>query len=74
VYSVSRISTEYQHRAVAQPAAPTAIGVCKCRLLAYAGKSQRRIVAAWIGIAFAQDDATAARKQWREVADQARPR
>ena len=42
--------------------------------LAYAGKSQRRIVAAWIGTAFAQDDAAAARKQWREVADQARPR
>src|ERR1700720_1684830 len=28
----------------------------------------------WIGTAFAQDDAAAARKQWREVADQARPR
>jgi transposase-like protein len=42
--------------------------------LAYAGKSQRRIVSAWIGTAFAQDDAVAARKQWREVADQARPR
>lgn len=42
--------------------------------LAYAGKSQRRIVAAWIGTAFAQDDAEAARKQWRQVADQARPR
>ena len=42
--------------------------------LAYAGKSQRRIVSAWIGTAFAQDDAEAARKQWRDVADQARPR
>jgi len=42
--------------------------------LAYAGKTQRRIVSAWIGTAFAQDDATAARKQWREVADQVRPR
>jgi transposase-like protein len=42
--------------------------------LAYAGKTQRRIVAAWIGTAFAQDDAPAARKQWRCVADQARPR
>jgi putative transposase len=41
--------------------------------LAYAGKTQRRIVSAWVGTAFAQDDATAARKQWREVADQARP-
>ena len=42
--------------------------------LAYAGKTQRRIVAAWIGTAFAQNDAEAARKQWRDVADQARPR
>jgi putative transposase len=42
--------------------------------LAYAGKTQRRLVSAWVGTAFAQDDATAARKQWRDVADQARPR
>jgi transposase-like protein len=42
--------------------------------LAYAGKTQRRIVSAWVGTAFAQDDAVTARKQWREVADQARPR
>jgi transposase-like protein len=43
-------------------------------VLAHAGKSQRRIVSAWIGTAFAQDDADAARKQWRDVADQLRPR
>ena len=42
--------------------------------LAYAGKTQRRIVSAWVGTAFAQDDALAARKQWRQVADQVRPR
>ena len=42
--------------------------------LAYAGKTQRRIVSAWIGTAFAQDDAAAARTQWRQVADQARSR
>jgi transposase-like protein len=42
--------------------------------LAYAGKTQRRIVSAWVGTASAQDDAAAARKQWRQVADQARPR
>ena len=42
--------------------------------LAYAGKTQRRLVSAWVGTAFAQDDAATARKQWREVADQARPR
>ena len=52
----------------------------RCRIhfmrnaLAYAGKTQRRVVSAWIGTAFAQDDAAAARKQWRDVADQARPR
>ena len=42
--------------------------------MAHAGKSQRRIVSAWIGTAFAQDDATSARQQWRAVADQLRPR
>jgi putative transposase len=41
---------------------------------AYAGKTQRRVVSAWIGTAFAQDDAETARKQWRQVADQLRPR
>jgi len=42
--------------------------------MAYAGKTQRRVVSAWIGTAFAQDDADAARQQWRQVADQLRPR
>ena len=42
--------------------------------MAYAGKTQRRVVSAWVGTAFAQDDAEAARKQWRQVADQLRPR
>jgi len=42
--------------------------------LAHAGKTQRRVVSAWIGTAFAQDDAEAARKQLRQVADQMRPR
>jgi putative transposase len=42
--------------------------------MAYAGKTQRRIVSAWIGTAFAQNDADAARTQWRQVADQLRPR
>src|ERR1700757_4160821 len=41
--------------------------------LAYAGKTQKRVVSAWVGTAFAQDDAAAARKQWRDVADQMRP-
>ena len=38
--------------------------------LAHAGKTQRRIVSAWVATAFGQDDAEAARKQWRQVADQ----
>jgi len=42
--------------------------------LAHAGKQGRRVVSAFIGTAFAQDDADAARTQWRQVADQIRPR
>ena len=41
---------------------------------AYAGKGKRRIVSAWIGTAFAQEDAPAAHTQWRSVADQLRPK
>jgi putative transposase len=43
-------------------------------VLAYAGKQGRRVVAAFIGTAFVQDDADAARSQWRQVADQLRPK
>lgn len=42
--------------------------------LAHAGKSGRRVVSAFIATAFAQDDATAAKAQWRQVADQLRPK
>jgi putative transposase len=42
--------------------------------LAHAGKSGRRVVSAFIATAFAQDDAAAARLQWRRVADQLRPK
>jgi len=42
--------------------------------LAHAGKSGRRVVSAFIGTAFAQDTAEAARTQWRAVADQIRPK
>jgi transposase-like protein len=41
--------------------------------LAHAGKSGRRVVSAFIATAFAQDDAEAAKLQWRRVADQLRP-
>ncbi|MFO1038567.1 MAG: IS256 family transposase [Geminicoccaceae bacterium] len=41
--------------------------------LAYAGKNGRRVVAAFIATAFAQNDAEAAKLQWRKVADQLRP-
>ncbi len=52
----------------------------RCRIhfmrnvLAHAGKQGRRVVAAFIGTAFAQDDAGAAKTQWRQVADQLRAR
>jgi len=43
-------------------------------VLAHAGRQGRRVVAAFIATAFAQDDAEAARGQWRQVADQLRAR
>lgn len=43
-------------------------------VLAHAGKSGRRVFSAFIATAFAQDDAEAARAQWRKVADQIRPK
>jgi putative transposase len=43
-------------------------------VLAHAGRHGRRVVAAFIGTAFVQDDAEAASKQWRQVADQLRPK
>jgi putative transposase len=42
-------------------------------VLAHAGRSGRRVVAAFIATAFAQNDAEAAKSQWRKVADQLRP-
>ncbi len=42
--------------------------------LAHAGRSGRRVVSAFIATAFAQNDADAARTQWRRVADQLRPK
>ncbi len=42
--------------------------------LAHAGKTQRRVVSAFVGTAFAQDDEAAAKAQWRQVADHLRPR
>jgi transposase-like protein len=41
--------------------------------LAHAGRSGRRVVAAFIATAFAQNDVEAAKLQWRKVADQLRP-
>jgi len=43
-------------------------------VLAHAGKQGRRLVSAFIGTAFAQPDANAAKAQWRQVADQVRPK
>ena len=52
----------------------------RCRIhfmrnvLAHAGKHGSGVVSAFIGTAFAQPDADAAHKQWRQVADQLRPK
>ena len=43
-------------------------------VLAHAGKSGRRVVAAFIATAFAQETPEAASTQWRAVADQIRPK
>jgi putative transposase len=43
-------------------------------VLAHAGRQGRRVVSAFIATAFAQDDAAAARAQWRLIADQIRPK
>jgi putative transposase len=42
--------------------------------LAHASRQGRRVASAFIATAFAQDDAEAARQQWRKVADQLRPK
>jgi putative transposase len=43
-------------------------------VLAHAGRQGRRVVSAFIATAFAQNNAEAARRQWRLVADQIRPK
>ena len=43
-------------------------------LLAHAGRQDRRVVSAFVATAFAQEDAGAAGAQWRQVADQLRPK
>jgi transposase-like protein len=43
-------------------------------VLAHAGRQGRRVVAAFIATAFAQEDAETARSQGRQVADQIRPK
>lgn len=43
-------------------------------VLAHAGRQGRRVVSAFIGTAFAQEDPESARSQWRSVADQLRPK
>jgi putative transposase len=51
-----------------------------CRLhfmrnaLAHAGRNGRRVVSAFMATAFAQNTPEAARQQWRQVADQLRPK
>lgn len=58
----------------------TGAGWQRCRVhfmrnvLAHAGRQGRRVVSAFVATALAQDDAEAARQQWRKVADQLRPK
>ena len=42
--------------------------------LAYADKSGKRMVSAFIGTAFAQEDAKSVKSEWRRVSDQLRPK
>jgi transposase-like protein len=49
-------------------------GVKLATSAAHDGRQGRRVVSAFIATAFAQDDAEAARSQWRRVADQLRPK
>ncbi len=44
------------------------------KALAHAGKSGRRVVSAFMATAFAQDTHGATKQQWRQVADQLRPK
>jgi putative transposase len=43
-------------------------------VLIHVGRNGRRVVAAFIATAFAQEDAASARSQFRQVADQLRPK
>jgi transposase-like protein len=43
-------------------------------LLAHSGKSGRRVVSAFVATAFAQETPETAKTQWRQVADQLRPK
>jgi putative transposase len=52
----------------------SAAASASCATLSSTPASGRRVVSAFIATAFAQDDAEAARTQWRSVADQLRPK
>ena len=60
------------------PSVRLSLNYCSCRVhfirnaLAHASKNGRRVVSAFIAAAFAQTTPDAARKQWRNVADQLR--
>ncbi len=69
------------HRGLKQAIARVLGGTWHCcrvhfmrNALAHAGRNGKRVVAAFIATAFAQDDAGAAKAQWRQVADQVCPK
>ena len=78
--NVQRRSTDAHVGLKAAASRVLGAAVQRCRVhfmrnvLAHAGKGHRRLVSAWIVTAFAEADPDAARKQWRSVADQLRPR
>ena len=47
----------------------------RCRVhFGASGRQGRRVVSAFVATAFAQEDADSAKAQWRQVADQLRPK
>jgi transposase-like protein len=50
------------------------IAATRRRLGRHASRNGRRVVSAFIATAFAQDDAEAAKRQWRRVAGRLRPK
>ena len=78
-YLVSREGERLHHPVAIEPMSVAMAEALVLRwtarnLLAHAGKQGRRVVSAFVATAFAQEDADSAKAQWRQVADQLRPK